>query len=215
MTSCIDSFEDKDSFVYNFLTEKSNLDPDDELIKSIAKSALKNFSLLNALKERHEKGIRFIGWTTDGSKGYTEVETGNIKIGKSGHEAITLGYECINSRNKKKYKNIGLKYAFEETNLQNREGFAKEVIALEAEAMYQKCKLAVELEKEDFVKNHYLKIYKLNGASTKEKIEKLKVTMISRGLVHFKIPAFNFYKNQRYNEFMVYYRKLITLGKYI
>jgi hypothetical protein len=123
-----------------------------------------------------------------------------------------LGYECINSKNRHLYRKIGIKYAFEETSKENREKFAQEILGIEAQAMYFKCKLATEIGRRDLVKDDYLEIFDNKSIVEAQKIEQIKKVMIEKGVVHFVKPAYEFYKGERYNEIINYYKEQIRKG---
>lgn len=197
-----------DPWIHTFFREKSNIHETDTLILSIAQTILLSETLSFLVKDCYESGGRFLGWTADGSRAYTDISTGHIRIGKNGDEALSLGYECINSKNKKLYQNIGTKYALKEDSRKNRENFAREIIKIEAQAMYTKCQLVTELELATPIKEHYLKIVRDEDLTKEEKIEALCEVMIEKGMVHYTKPAFNFYAGPRYDEFMKYYRKM-------
>lgn len=204
-----------DQWINDFLTEKSHISPADKTIQSIAQTILASDTLKELVQARFLDGNRFLGWTEDGSKGFTDISTGDIWIGKTekGTEPFTLGYECINSKNRKIYRNIGIKYAFEEPTIENREKFANEILAIEAQAMYVKCKLAIETGKKEMVKSHFLEIFENELLEEPEKIEQLKNKIVEKGLVHNTIPAYEFYKGERYDEIVGYYRKKIASGE--
>jgi hypothetical protein len=202
-------------WINDFLTEESKISSSDTAIQTIAKAILSSETLKDLVQDRYLNGNRFLGWTENGSKGYTEVATGNIRIKKTetGTEPFTLGYECINSKNRILYKKIGIKYAFEETNPTNRENFAREILGVEAQAMYVKCKLAAEMGKRELVKDYYLEIYDDQSMDEPTKIEKLKEKMIEKGVVfNGKKPAYEFYKEERYDEIVGYYKEQIKKG---
>lgn len=202
------------NWINEFLTEKSHISPQDDSIQALAKNILSCDTLKDLVQARYLNGNRFLGWTKNGSKGFTEVETGDIWVKKTGSgEPFTLGYECINSKNRALYRKIGIKYAFEETTPQNREKFAKEILGIEAQAMYVKCRLATELGKRDLIKEYYLEIYDDESIEEPEKIIKLQEKMIEKGVVHGGAkPAYKFYQEERYNEIVNYYRKEIKNG---
>lgn len=195
-----------EDWINTFLTEKSGIRSDDDLIQKIAQSILKSPTLKTLVQNRFLHGNRFLGWTTNGSKGFTEVSTGDIWMSKSGNEVITLGYECINSQNKYLYEKIGMKFALLETNVENREKFAQEILAVEARAMYMKCKLVSELGISKLVKDYYLEIYNNALLTEEEKITGLQKIMIERGVVCSTLSAYSFYQGERYDEFILFYR---------
>lgn len=202
----------ENKWLSNFLCEKSGIELNDETVSRIAKSVLKSESLKSLVKERFDSGVRFCGWTKDGSRGFTEVSSGNIYIGKSGNEPVTLGYECVNSQNKKAYKKIGVQFAFEETTQENRKKFAEAVLKVEAVAMLMKCRLVTEMGLNGVVKDHYLNVFTNQNLEEEEKIESISSLMKQKGLVHFTKPAYEFYMNERYDEFVQYYRDQIKIG---
>ena len=122
----ITSINNQDSWSVDFLTEKSNLSRSDPDILKLANAILLSETLSELVQHRYLDGKRFLGWTSDGSKGYTVIETGDIRIKKTEEktEPLTLGYECINSKNRLLYRKIGIKYAFEEKSVENRRKFA-------------------------------------------------------------------------------------------
>lgn len=199
-----------------FFSEKSGISERDETIEDLLKSVLSSSTLKDLVYKRYLEGNRFCGWTSDGSKGYTDVSTGDIWIGHTGlkTEAFTLGYECMNSSNRNIYRKIGIKYAFKKTNPSNREEFAREILGIEAKAMYIKCKLALELNRKDLVKEDYLKIYEDLTIDNEKKVEFLKEKIIKKGVVYGgKKPAYEFYKQERYDDIIGYYREQISKGK--
>lgn len=212
-----DAIKSEDAIWINkFLTGSSSISPQDSSIQALAQSILTCETLKDLVKARYQSGIYFLGWAENGSKGFTEVDTGNIWIKKTGlgTEPFTLGYECINSKNRIIYKKIGIKYAVESTTPENRKKFAREILGVEAQAMYVKCKLATELGKRELIKDYYLDIYDNDSLEESEKITKLTETMIEKGVVHGgKKSAYNFYQNERYDEFIGFYREEFKKGK--
>lgn len=202
-------------WISKFLTEKSKISPKDETIQRIAKAIQSSETLKGLIKERYISGKRLGGWATDGSKAYTDISTGDIWMAKTdkGTELMTLGYECMNSKNSYLYKKIGIRHAYDESSSkENREQFAKEILGVEAQAMYIKCKLAKELDMKTNVKEHYLKIAEDDKLKESEKIEKLTEAMIKHGKVHHVKPAFEFYKGERYDEITKYYKEQVKKG---
>lgn len=202
---------DKNTWLHNFLHDKSDAPSQDKTIQEISQTVLSSETLKELVLARYLDGKRFLGWTANGSKGYTDITTGDIRIGKTGTgtEAFTLGYECINSKNSKIYRKIGIKYAQMEVTTENRQAFAHEILAVEAEAMLMKCKLATELGHRDMVKEHYLRVYDDDSLEVCEKKEKIKELMVQFGKVKFDKPAYLFYQTERYDETTDYYKKLI------
>lgn len=193
-----------------FFTEKSSVEV--SKLEMIIESVLHSSTLKSLVEKRFHAGARFLGWTTCGSKGYTLAHTGDICLGQThGQESLTLGYECINSSHKKLYEAIGKKYAAKETNEQHRAEFAQEILGVEAKAMYTKCKLASELNITHHVKDYYMSIYYNENFSEEQKIYNLKRLMIKNGKVHSTKPAYAFYKNERYDDIIAYYRKQTNL----
>lgn len=202
-------------WVDEFLTEESHISSKDKTIQKIGDTILNSPSLEQLVHERYDQGIRLMGWTKDGSKGQTDISTGNIWIKKTGQgtEPMTLGYECINSQNSRQYRSIGIDYAFRKDTPENREKFAKEILSIEARAMFMKCRLVTELGNRELVKDHYLVVYDDPDLYDEQKVEKLKMVMIEKGLVHENLPVLEFYKGKRYDEIVGYYRDQIKQGK--
>lgn len=200
-------------WLQTFFTEKSGISIADREIQAIIQAILASKTVKKLVIERCLAGNRFLGWTVDGSRGCTDI-SGDIKLAKTGtgSELFTLAYECINSRNSHSFKKIGIKYAFKKRTSENRDKFALEILGFEAQAMYLKCALAEELRQPERVRGYYLTVYNNACLKEAEKIEKIKVLLIEKGVAKFSVPAFEFYRGERYDEFMAYFSKQIELG---
>lgn len=205
--SVFNNLETNNSWIREFLLNKSGVDEQDEVVQKVAKGILSSQVLSELVRERYSEGVRFVGWTTNGSRGNTDSETGDIMIGKGTHaEILTLGYECMNSRNQPIYRNIAIKYANLPRNDEMRKAFAQEFIALEAQAMYVKCTLATETGDRSSLKDHYLEVFDDERLEENEKITKLAQVIREKGTVYSgKKSAYEFYQHERYDRFMEQY----------
>lgn len=201
--------------IEDFLTKNNKSSQErDEIIKILAPSIILSCPTLKELViERQMKGKWLNGWTkgTEGtfsdSKGSTDVSTGNIWIRKGTNvELLTLGYECVNSRNRELYDAIFKKYMQLPDNASNRQDYAKEILRVEAQAVYMKCRLAEEmqgkvknLEGRELVKPEYLEIFRRSDLEESEKLEELAKALINIGTVgKYKISAYEHYQNRGY-----------------
>lgn len=199
--------------IEDFLTKNnSSAQERREIINILAPSIILSVPALKELViERQMQGKCLNGWTkgTEGtfadSKGSTDVRTGNIWIRKGTNvELFTLGYECVNSRNRELYEQIFSKYMGLEDTPLNRKNYAEEILEVEAHAVYMKCRLVEEMHIEsvdgkEVVKPAYLAIFRNPDLEESEKIEELAKAIIQSGTVgKYKISAFEHYKNRGY-----------------
>lgn len=201
---------EQNNWVFNFLTQRSAISCSDNSIQELARAILSSNTLTSLVKDSYLQGSRFSGWTTDGSKGYTDISTGHIRIGRTelGTEAFTLGYECINAKNSHRYREIGIRYSQLPDSPKNRELFAQEICSIEAEALYGKCLLALEVGRTDLVKDYYLEVCRNTTLEEPEKIQQLKNIILTCGVVYNgQSSAYLFYQQKRYDEIVNYFKK--------
>jgi len=159
----------------------------DELIMS--QKALYLPSMNNLIKDLSEWGFRYSGDTNNDSKAYTDVSKKMIFIGKdkTDNEAVlSLMYEMTNATNSLKIEKIHSQYLSDvEPNRERAIGYAKDILNVEANAVFNRSIIAISLGLESLVKNKkYVEIVKANAEDSAKAISEIYLEMVENGTVH-------------------------------
>ena len=144
--------------------------------------------LVELIDEMTARGFRYGGDTGSTSKAYTNVGRRRICIGKNttAEEAcLSLMYELTNAKNGEKLQAIHDEYLHDPHPTYARGvDYASAILLIEADAIYHRCLLAVELNLVSLLKNPaYLRIVQ-EASDRASAIDWIHAEMLTRGKVH-------------------------------
>lgn len=150
--------------------------------------------------ELSKKGFKYAGDTKSSSKAFTDCEQKKIYIGKdkSVDEAcLSLFYEMTNAKNHARFKDIHDRYLSDRDDSDEQAtNYAREILKIEAEAVFQRCKIAQILNLTHLLKNpKYFQIFEAYKENAKQAESLIFEEMLANGKVHNgKKAALDHYK---------------------
>ncbi len=157
---------------------------DEEMVENASK--VPEFE--SVVKMLFEQGFRYCGDTKSDSKAFTDMEKKRIYIGKNKtveEACLSLFYEMTNARNQKEFQEIKENYfADREESDEKATQYAHDIIKIEAEAVFERCKVAQTLNLVHLLKNpKYLEIIE----ASKENYEKARSAIFEEMILHGKV----------------------------
>ncbi len=158
---------------------------DDELRRTC--EAIPQVSYL--ISQLVSQGFRYGGDTKSDSKAYTDVTNRKIYIKKDKtiqEACLSLAYELINAQNAKRYGQLFKEFLSESRPTQARAiEYAGKILYIEAEAVYYRSAVAIELGIESAVKNPKFNTIVVDSKGDRSHaIPKLWIEMVKSGKVH-------------------------------
>jgi hypothetical protein len=143
----------------------------------------------SVVKTLFEQGFRYGGDTKSDSRAFTDIEQKRIYIGKNKtveEACLSLFYEMTNARNQKILQEIiENHFSVREESDEKATQYAHDILKVEAEAVFERCKVAQILNLVHLLKNtKYVEIIKASRENYKQAISEIFEEMILHGKVH-------------------------------
>lgn len=173
-------------FAYSSQQIENRLGFDDDEMFSLSDK----LPVMSIMMERLAKqGFHYVGDTKSDSKAYTDVSKKRIFIGKdktSNEACLSLMYEMTNATNAYRIKEIQSSYLSDKSpNRERAVEYAKAILGIEAEAVFNRSIAAINLGLEHLIKNKkYIEIVKLNQDNPDAAIRDIHLEMLENGTVH-------------------------------